>query len=420
MSKGIFFASLVVAAVSFLDCVDTAPASGPGFFISGDCERCFLFLRRIHRRDGNARTCRQRCVLLEKRFLRDGWECGECPSSDELRTQTPSEMPSPIPGSMPAFTPSDSPLDAPTVNKLRIFVLTGQSNMQGHGCENNLKYLVSTESEKFGHLWNGTKWSVRDDVSIHHYSEDVLRKSYAPLVASGDGFEKFTFGPEVGTGWTLGEALEEDILLLKIAWGGKSLAVDFRPPKSCEDAGYSNCGINFAKVASQVHDVLDNIESVVPNFERIYDGYELSGLVFHQGFNDVIDQAKVDEYEDNLSAFIDDMRIALNSPNLPIVVGELGMHGDLTTQTAGWKDRVQTVRDAQANAVDNTFNARLAQTAIYVEYKDYPCTTPVLDGDDGCPCDGYHYYNDASAHYYAGVSMGNALLELMAAQYMQL
>ena len=37
---------------------------------------------------------------------------------------------------------------------------------------------------------------------------------------------------EVGFGWVLGDALDEPVLLVKCAWGGKSLAVDFRPPSA--------------------------------------------------------------------------------------------------------------------------------------------------------------------------------------------
>ena len=39
-------------------------------------------------------------------------------------------------------------------------------------------------------------------------------------------------GPELGFGWVLGDALKEPVLLIKCAWGGKSLAVDFRPPSA--------------------------------------------------------------------------------------------------------------------------------------------------------------------------------------------
>ena len=44
---------------------------------------------------------------------------------------------------------------------------------------------------------------------------------------------KDLFGPELGFGFGLHEAMpNQKILLLKTAWGGKSLGLDFRPPTS--------------------------------------------------------------------------------------------------------------------------------------------------------------------------------------------
>lgn len=33
-----------------------------------------------------------------------------------------------------------------------------------------------------------------------------------------------TIGPELGFGWVMGDALDAPVLLMKCAWGGKSLA----------------------------------------------------------------------------------------------------------------------------------------------------------------------------------------------------
>lgn len=245
-----------------------------------------------------------------------------------------------------------------------------------------------------------------------------MRKDTTLLQAVGFGNADDKFGPETGIGWALGDALSDHVLLLKIAWGGKSLAVDFRPPntpKSCTEVGYSDCGDYFWKVVNHTLDSLASIKTVVQNYEACYSGYELAGLVYFQGWNDFIDQRKVDEYNDNLYHFMQDMRTELNSPALPVVIGELGMHGDLTMQTADWKNRAQTFRDAQRNATYFTPRTRLAETAIYVDWQtDSPCTTPALSCAAECECQGaYHYYNNAYSYYKAGVSMGNALIDIL-------
>lgn len=41
-----------------------------------------------------------------------------------------------------------------------------------------------------------------------------------------------SIGPEFGFGHTVGNAIDAPVVLIKIAWGGKSLAVDFRPPSA--------------------------------------------------------------------------------------------------------------------------------------------------------------------------------------------
>ena len=44
-------------------------------------------------------------------------------------------------------------------------------------------------------------------------------------------------GPEYGFGFTPGDSMEQQVLLLKTAWGGKTLAVDFRSPSAAKARG---------------------------------------------------------------------------------------------------------------------------------------------------------------------------------------
>ena len=53
----------------------------------------------------------------------------------------------------------------------------------------------------------------------------------------GYGSSQKKIGPELGFGWVVGDAFEEPVLLIKLAWGGKSLAEDFRPPSLEGDTG---------------------------------------------------------------------------------------------------------------------------------------------------------------------------------------
>ena len=58
-------------------------------------------------------------------------------------------------------------------------------------------------------------------------------------LAPGFGARGSTIGPELGFGHVVGDAFDEPVLLIKTAWGGKSLQKDFRPAEeSPSNQGY--------------------------------------------------------------------------------------------------------------------------------------------------------------------------------------
>ena len=50
-------------------------------------------------------------------------------------------------------------------------------------------------------------------------------------------------------------------------------------------------------------------------------------MVWFQGYDDVVSVQKTSEYGENLSQLIRNLRLDLEAPHLPVVVGELGMEG---------------------------------------------------------------------------------------------
>ena len=62
-------------------------------------------------------------------------------------------------------------------------------------------------------------WVVRDDVLINYL--DRRGKLTVGYGAPGKNLE---IGPELGFGFTFGDKYEEPVLLIKTAWGGRSLA----------------------------------------------------------------------------------------------------------------------------------------------------------------------------------------------------
>lgn len=210
---------------------------------------------------------------------------------------------------------------------VKVFVLAGQSNMEGHGFikadpkrnegKGSLEYAAKDKAtaDKLKHLLGkkGGEWATRDDVWIHYLD----RKGKLTV---GYGVKDDRIGPELGFGHVVGEATEEPVLLIKLAWGGKSLAKDFRPPSAGGEVGPF-----YTEVVDRTKAVLKDLKKEFPEFgDR---GYELAGFGWHQGWNDRVNQAFNDEYEKNMAHFIRDIRKDLGVKNLPFVIAETGMNG---------------------------------------------------------------------------------------------
>jgi hypothetical protein len=196
----------------------------------------------------------------------------------------------------------------PRERPMKAFILAGQSNMEGQavvdltGRDYNegagtLARMIADPATRdaYAHLRNADgSWRVRDDVWVRYQREG------APLRTGGLGLgftpclDQHHFGPELQFGHVVGDALEEDVLLIKTAWGGKSLYVDFRPPS----AG-GTTGPYYTRMIEEVRAALANAAAEFPRAKSR--GVELAGFVWYQGWNDGCDpQHAVPEYEQNL------------------------------------------------------------------------------------------------------------------------
>ncbi|NQV27632.1 MAG: sialate O-acetylesterase, partial [Rhodopirellula sp.] len=155
----------------------------------------------------------------------------------------------------------------PAGDVVKVFILAGQSNMQGAGKikaeekanqgKGSLEWLVrdSETAPKFKHLVNERgEWVVRDDVQIWYLD----RKGG---LAPGFGAREETIGPELGFGHVVGNAFSEPVLLIKLAWGGKSLAKDFRPPSSGGETGSY-----YKDVIKLTREVMTDAATLFPQF----------------------------------------------------------------------------------------------------------------------------------------------------------
>ena len=68
-----------------------------------------------------------------------------------------------------------------------------------------------------------------------------------------------------------------------------------------------------------------NLKTLFPGYAG--QGYELAGFVWFQGWNDMIDAKATAEYTSNLTHFIRDVRKDFKAPDLPFVIGQMGVDG---------------------------------------------------------------------------------------------
>ena len=94
-----------------------------------------------------------------------------------------------------------------------------------------------------------------------------------------------------------------------------------------------------------VKSVLQDIKDVYPGYNEQC-GYELAGMVWFQGWNDMVDRGVYprrdqpggyDHYSDTLGHFIRDVRRDLSTPDLPFVIGVIGVGGPVEHYGAAQK-----------------------------------------------------------------------------------
>lgn len=217
---------------------------------------------------------------------------------------------------------------------VKIYILAGQSNMQGKASiegetSNSLRSMVKNDSKKeFQSLINDKgEWVERKDVWVHYdlYPWGDLR--HGPL-KPGYGSTSGQIGPEFGFGQVIGDAAEGQVLLIKVAWGGKSLCHDFLSPsigKYSKPVVATDAGYYYHQLLNLAREVTENIDTYFPDYKG--QGVEIAGIGWHQGWNDQYGDGNPENYERNMAAFIKDIRSAehgLGIPNLPFVIATSG------------------------------------------------------------------------------------------------
>ena len=260
-----------------------------------------------------------------------------------------------------------------TAKPLKVFILAGQSNMQGHASVTTFDSMAGDPKTalllKEMRTPDG-KPKVSEKVWIS--SIGCLGDAYSDLteakgkLTAGFGAPENKIGPEFTFGLTMEKHLNEPVLIIKTSWGDRSLHTDFRPPsagpyvlaketqelwdqhpqgahgipKTEDRPKYFSekaaaTGVYYREMIAHVRKVLKDIKRVVPDYQT-KQGYELAGFVWFQGFNDFVDSGVYprqnqpggyDPYANLLGHFIRDVRKDLSAPKMPFVVGVMGIDG---------------------------------------------------------------------------------------------
>ena len=286
-----------------------------------------------------------------------------------------------------------------TIRKVstKVFILAGQSNMEGQGVvsmnhpefynggKGNLEWSMkhSSSAEKMRHLKDDKKnWTSREDVQISFKSQEKQRKGNLTIGYTGYGGNSH-IGPELQFGHVVGDYFDEPVLLIKTAWGGKSLHADFRPPSSG-----GRVGPYYTKMIKEIHAALEELKHV---------DYELAGFVWMQGWNDMVASDAITHYADHLVNLALDLRSELGKSQLPFIVGELGNGGPV--QRDG---NMTNFRQAQRSGTARIENAIFVETSAFARPKEEsPNTTH-----------GHHWFGNAESYFLIGDALARAAIEL--------
>ena len=298
-------------------------------------------------------------------------------------------------------------------NGIKVFILAGQSNMQGHGRNEegnggvtgaigSLRYEVTDDPAKYGKLVDGSgQWIARDDVQVFYNRSDL---DAAPNNKKGEllpefGVDDARLGPELGFGWEVGEYFDEPVLIIKTCWGGKSLYADFRSPLAVAKRG-GEVGDYYVGMFDYVHAVLDNLDTVFPEWAGR--GYQITGFGWHQGWNDGGSEFTASQYEVNMADLIRDLRDEFGKPELPVSIANTGIGGDSASGNR------LTILQGQLAVGDPALYPEFAGNVSSADTRDFWRESNVSPRNQG-----FHWNQNGETYYLIGEAMGRGMIELL-------
>lgn len=241
--------------------------------------------------------------------------------------------------------------------RIKLFILAGQSNMLGY--QSNLDDLPPRlrQSQK------NVLWYDRQDqwVPLEAPTEPLLPPDPSLPVPPFESYHpehshkvnnSVGFGPEISLGENLANGLNETVALVKYSRNGTNLDTQWDPGL---DANGDPKDTLYPRMKQRVFQAIADLSAL---------GYtvEVSGFFWMQGESDASHPEMAQNYESNLTHFIQTIRQDFNRPNLPFIYGmvHFGNQHEKPNNTINCCGDI--VRSAQINVQTTIPHTRAVET----------------------------------------------------------
>lgn len=185
---------------------------------------------------------------------------------------------------------------------LPVFILAGQSNMEGAGTVSELPAELQ---------------APQNDARVVRFWETQFKPLDPPKLGK-------SFGPEVAFGAEIARELHRPMGMIKLAYGGTSLEKDWNP------ASQDPRGL-YKRLTDYVHAVQVKQPDI-----------KIAGMIWMQGEADAKYYSRtMEQYRDKLEALIDGCRKAFGNEELPFVCGRVNPHGPYDQQVREAQESVR-------------------------------------------------------------------------------
>jgi hypothetical protein len=254
--------------------------------------------------------------------------------------------------------------------KIRVFILAGQSNMNGFGYNKDLPNDLKTFKDVY--IFQGN--SVPDgDLNGGIGKWDVLKPGNGTGFTTDGKTNKLTdrFGLELSFAKRMKELFPNDkIALIKYAREGTSIDSLAKGDFGCWDADFhGKNGIN------QYDNFLKTLKNALSENDIDGDGRKdeifPSGILWMQGEGDASYSEEIaDRYYDHLKILMNQMRAALLMDDLPVVIGKISDSGKDKSGKV-WS-RGELIQYAQEKFVKNNKNSAIVRSTKKYNYGNDP------------------------------------------------